>query len=615
MTNLATVRPIFQNGQRLTAERLTQAFEFLRTMLRRVLLAPLSSGVAAGFDFTPNGEVVGTELSIGPGLAIDGKGRLIVVPIELKFTAAQIAAQAGIVTPVLDMIVRICVAVDDSSADLDPCSPHRPLDVEEDFKLLFIAETIDQSFFQVLNQFEEPNCVPAWADLDQVPGGGGNDCCVTLGHVIFQSGTTFKASTFLRQGVSPRFNVIRNSFGTPSIFLNELQFHSTTPGVPDVEEPGVGIPVTTLLGPKPVVVLPGAGLIGAGPIAGVDVQATRVAPFAAPYATGALGVSDPRVFEFRGGGGAFLDPPTNTVSELAAGLGGVAAVPCELVTVPDGPVLSAGEPLLVVGDDAGGAVRVKRRPASGAAAVDSLIGLSAGPSYALLTKTVVPVATAGLVKVLVEANLLEIPAGTDLTMRNQTVLTNADVGERVVARSAQRILAGLTGPQAIFAWVVHPAVVKGALTGTVVRTQIPIALHLGDWAIPTSPSLGGFYVQATLGTDPLMIALNDVIDGARIVEVRVRLKGATGHASPPSPAPEISFRKNMADGTVTLIASNTDGSPVPVYETPHDVVISGLSELVDQATGAWYALSLVGEDVGDVVGLQLISVQLVFEVG
>jgi hypothetical protein len=52
-----------------------------------------------------------------------------------------------------------------------------------------------------------------------------------------------------------------------------------------------------------------------------------------------------------------------------------------------------------------------------------------------------------------------------------------------------------------------------------------------------------------------------------------------------------------------------------VYETPHDVVISGLSELVDQATGAWYALSLVGEDVGDVVGLQLISVQLVFEVG
>ena len=51
--SVVPIRPVFQDGQRLTAERLTQALEFLRTMLRRVLLAPLSSGVAGGFELSP----------------------------------------------------------------------------------------------------------------------------------------------------------------------------------------------------------------------------------------------------------------------------------------------------------------------------------------------------------------------------------------------------------------------------------------------------------------------------------------------------------------------------------------------------------------------------------
>src|SRR5262245_2714076 len=119
-------RPLFQNGQRLTAERLTQAFEFLRTMLRRVLLAPLSSGVAGGFELTPPINDPGTVLVVEPGLAIDGRGRLIVVPDQHRFTAQEIIAAVGGVVPSDAQAVRVCLSLDDASQSNDPCAPQLP---------------------------------------------------------------------------------------------------------------------------------------------------------------------------------------------------------------------------------------------------------------------------------------------------------------------------------------------------------------------------------------------------------------------------------------------------------------------------------------------------------
>ena len=46
----SVIRPVFTNGERLTAQRLNEIVEYLRTSLRRMLLGPLSPGVAAGLD-------------------------------------------------------------------------------------------------------------------------------------------------------------------------------------------------------------------------------------------------------------------------------------------------------------------------------------------------------------------------------------------------------------------------------------------------------------------------------------------------------------------------------------------------------------------------------------
>src|SRR5690606_30411054 len=239
------IRPVFQDGQRLTAERLTQALEFLRTMLRRVLLAPLSSGVAGGFELSPTGGVTGDTLSIAPGLAIDGQGRLIVVPEGLTFSLTDITSGASI-TPTAGTVVRICLAQRES-AETDACSPLKALGVEEGFEVLFKEQAIDEALFEVVSSFTEPNSVPAWGDLDP-PFATPEDSCVTLGHVIFADAFTFSATAFFRDGVSPRFKAIRNTAGTPSIFLNELNIPGGAFNPPG-KFPGVAIPLTTLLGP------------------------------------------------------------------------------------------------------------------------------------------------------------------------------------------------------------------------------------------------------------------------------------------------------------------------------------------------------------------------------
>lgn len=432
---MATVRPIFQNGQRLTAERLTQGFEFLRTMLRRVLLAPLSSGVAAGFDFSPTGETVASELTISPGLAIDGKARLLVAPVEERFTDSEIAALAGIANPDAGTIVRVCIALDDSSAGLDPCSPHRPLDIEENYRVLFIEETLTEALFQILNQFQEPNCVPAWENLDLPALGGENDCCVTLGHVLYQSRTTFKATTFFRQGVSPRFNAIRNTNGEPSIFLNEFE-----------GEPVVTVPVQTIFGPKRVVV---------SELIGNTVQATQVARFGGSPAAGQVSPASPAILELAGGAGE------TGPSALLPGLAGIGAVACELDT-GNGDVTRAGLPLEMVPAVAGGVVQVRRVPAA-PPTQEILLGLSAGPSYPLPTdpsKRVVPIATAGLVRVTVQTAAAAVQQGAELTAADSAPeeLTLVSMSsERRLARAAQEAPMGPATTE-IYAWVIHPAV-------------------------------------------------------------------------------------------------------------------------------------------------------------
>lgn len=71
---------------------------------------------------------------IAAGLAVDGRGRLLVVTQAQTFTLTQIMNAAGAAnmspTETNNVIIRVCLALDDASAGLDPCDPHRPLDIE-----------------------------------------------------------------------------------------------------------------------------------------------------------------------------------------------------------------------------------------------------------------------------------------------------------------------------------------------------------------------------------------------------------------------------------------------------------------------------------------------------
>jgi hypothetical protein len=307
----------------------------------------------------------------------------------------------------------------------------------------------------VFANFIEPNCVNAWDKLDSTSPTN-DDCCVTLGHVRFIDPTTIESTAFFRQGVSPRFNVIRNTDGTPSIFLTEARFDPTPLGPigePITTQAAVGIPVATFFGPGavnfngPLVSFGGATFQTAG---GLNLQATNIAPFGASFQTGTFWPQDPRVFVFSGGSGV-PDVAAGT-SELPAGLAGLSAVPCELFPEPAlGPVDRAGLPLAIV-NDLSTTPRVHRTVGQDL----QVIGLSAGPQAVLNGKLVVPVAVAGLLKATVTVPSGAI-GGQPLTVDDANRLKVCDTpGQFIVARVAAFIP---VAPQTeAFVWVQHPSV-------------------------------------------------------------------------------------------------------------------------------------------------------------
>jgi len=417
-----------------------------------VLLAPLSSGVAAGFELSPTGGVTGSTLTIAPGLAIDGQGRLIVVPEGLTFSLTDITSGASI-SPAPGTVVRICLA-QRVSAETDACSPLKALGVEEGFEVLFKEQAIDEALFEVVSSFTEPNSVAAWGDLDP-PFATPEDSCVTLGHIIFADAFTFSATAFFRDGVSPRFKAIRNTAGTPSIFLNELNIPGGAFNPPG-KFPGVAIPLTTLLGPNPVVVQPGAGLLvyalaQFAELQGINVQATRVSGYQTGINAGQVSPGSPRVFEFAGGA------ETTNVAPLQAGLGGVSAVPIQFDDL-NGPVNNAGEPLVVLPSEPGQPLRVRKLPSGAPYDTNALIGVSAGPSYLLasdgMTK-VVALARSGLVRVLVDSSGGAVPQNSLLTAPDlgNDVLNVVGLPSAAALVRAAQTAAMSPSPVEILAWV------------------------------------------------------------------------------------------------------------------------------------------------------------------
>jgi len=395
--------------------------------------------------------VTGSTLTIAPGLAIDGQGRLIVVPEGLTFSLTDITSGASI-SPAPGTVVRICLA-QRVSAETDACSPLKALGVEEGFEVLFKQQEIDEALFEVVSSFTEPNSVAAWGDLDP-PFATPEDSCVTLGHIIFADAFTFSATAFYRDGVSPRFNAIRNTAGTPSIFLNELNIPG---GVfnPPGKFPGVAIPLTTLLGPNPVVVQPGAGLwvyalAQFAELQGINVQATRVSGYQTGINAGQVSPGSPRVFEFAGGAETTDSPP------LQSGLAGVSAVPIEFDD-SNGPVNHAGVPLIMLPSTAGDSVRLGKLPAGLTYPTQLVVGVSAGPAYVTPggTALVVPLARSGLVRVLVDTTGGDVPQSSRLAAQNVgndvLIVEGIPTGPALVRAAQNAPMAA--SPVEILAWI------------------------------------------------------------------------------------------------------------------------------------------------------------------
>lgn len=439
--SIPPVRPLFQNGQRLTAERLGQAQEYLRDFIRRVCLAPLSAGVAGGFDLELEGgpAVEDTTLVIKPGMAIDGKGRLLIVPAEVRVPLATVLANAGIPTPYIDgQGARIAVQLDAPTGG--GCGDQPPPCIVEAARIFFDREDFNETLPQFGASVTNPNCAEPWEDIADGDAPDPVACSITLGNLYYSAPRSiYVVTTFFRQGVEPRFSVLRNTRGQPAIFLTDLSVD--TNNLQPLASPvaGVGVPVPALF--TSVTAFAVAG--------GLILQATHVGPFGKGYAAGAYGAGDvanARVFVF---GGGTAEP--GGVERLPAGLAGGAAIPLELAGTG---VVGPGAPLEFAPTSAPGSVVVRHAtsPFSPLIPPYRLVGLSSGPSYPKDGKTVVPLAVSGIVRsriVLGPSGATSAPfdtvyEGDPLTIDPTTPSRLASIsgssgGFQVLARATQRI--------------------------------------------------------------------------------------------------------------------------------------------------------------------------------
>lgn len=453
--SIPPVRPVFSNGQRLTAERLTQAQEYLRDFVRRICLAPLSAGVAGGFDLELEGgpAVDATTLLIKPGMAIDGKGRLLIVPEEVSVPLATVLANAGILEPhVGGQGARIAVQMD--PPPVAECGDQTPPCVVEAARIFFEREDFDDTFPEFNASVSSPNCVEPWEDISDAESPDPVACSITLGNVYYSARRgVYVVTTFFRQGVEPRFSVLRNTRGQPAIFLTDLSVD--TNNLQPLASPvaGVGVPVPALF--TSVTAFRAAG--------GVFLQATQVGPFGKQYAAGSYGQGDganSRVFVFGGGTGPASAP------QVPAGLGGAAAVPCTLI---GGDIDSAGIPLQqVAGTTVPGQVQVEAVP-PGSVGSETLLGLSAGPQYSHGSGQAVLLATTGILRAKVV-----VPAGDALSVGQrlqvngspahpQTLSAVGGPGVYIVAAASQGYDNSSGSNDAVAdldVWVQHPPVLN-----------------------------------------------------------------------------------------------------------------------------------------------------------
>jgi hypothetical protein len=430
----SVVRPIFQNGERLTAQRLNEAVEYCVTSLRRALLAPLSPGVAIGHELRA-GLVEAGEASalmrVGAGVSIDGLGRILFLAAEIRFTIAEVRAQIADLAFGDRFLVSLAAGRGDRTI-ADPCAPTLG-SVLERVELYF--ERIERvraehATLTVAEASFAPSVQP-WAEsLD--PAVSARTYAVPLGSVTYQTDGSFTPSMAERAGVTPTFAALRNSYGDVSMRLDRVDDQATLELV---------VPTTF-----------------SAPTGGPQAQAAVLATNVGSPPAGRPSPADPTVFEAAGGPGAAGIPGTSGVVAISmqydattgTANGGFAAVPRSGFPLVLSPAATTAPMVAPPGRDATG-----------------LIGLSAGPSYADRSdptgaRILVPVATAGLIQAWVYVGAA-LAVGTALTPAGCAVAgrwgleTIGNEGGFAVAQTALPLTpATVPGLQLTWVWVAPP---------------------------------------------------------------------------------------------------------------------------------------------------------------
>lgn len=354
-----------------------------------------------------SGESANATLVVQPGMAIDGKGRLLIVTEPVRMSVQSILEQLGWTEFASGYGARVAVQLDTNASSVPACGEAAPACIVESAKLVIERATIGTTLSVSFDQVAHPNRVEPWQEIDDRASPSDAECSITLGHVFWAERVEeFAVTTFFRQGVAPRFGAIRDTAGNPAIYLNELGNHPQT----------------------------GESLAAPLPFMGVNVPAWLLKEL---WVSGAAWFANNVLFS---GATAFAGlasfVQTATVCELATGSVNASGVPLQFAEVS-----APSEDVKVIIADA---------------SADQLLGISAGPSVVLGGKTLVPIATGGVVKAKITATTT-VKLGAELTAATNKRLKLANPGEWIVARAAQRIDPAPTTETPLYVWPVHPA--------------------------------------------------------------------------------------------------------------------------------------------------------------
>jgi hypothetical protein len=113
-----------------------------------------------------------------------------------------------------------------------------------------------------------------------------------------------------------------------------------------------------------------------------------------------------------------------------------------------------------------------------------------------------------------------------------------------------------------------------------------------------SRNSNGLWVQLTANTDEVLFPLNNLIDGASLTSVIVRvdgdLAGGGSHGGLPATMPRLTVYRRDDGASLTQLGQATDSSSsVGAYDAAHEITVSGLTDTIDEAKP--YFASLRGE--------------------